>query len=394
MDQSEVPDRHYQFLVFGVERKGITSPKGPIKTRNFTLCFEPFGTAKRFNDFDSVILFQGIFEYFERENGAYGGHLSHSCEKDELDKRMKEAALLYEKPGFLCFLLSEAFIDVHGGHRFKGSDLAKYHLNYENFHRENYTSRVAHMEVKVDDFRIFLNLYGAASSYFRHYNKEIDCRIIAEFQGEMVSMVMKKRDYFIPTLIPANRPETIEEYFTLLADALVSSRSKLNQVLPDWIDGFAFNEEMGLGKEREAVAARIHDIDMRMDRLKRYKAILALSGQELVDSVIGVFREGFAIAVDGIDNLREDFKLLDSDKKPFVLCEEKSTNRGVKREHVNQADSHRERSGFDAKFSSLLIINTAVKSARSVAEKDQEVAMEQVQHAQGTIKTSRSAWSL
>ena len=250
------------------------------------------------------------------------------------------------------------------------------------------------MEVKVDDFRKFLNLYGAASSYFRHYSKEIDCRIIAAFQGEMVSMVLEKRDYFIPALIPAYRPETIEEYFTLPADVLVSSRSKLNQVLPDWIDGFAFNEEMGLGKNREAVAARIHDIDMRMDRLKRYKAILALSGQELVASVIGVLREGFGIAVDGIDNLREDFKLLDSDKKPFVLCEVKSTNRGVKREHVNQADSHRERSGFDAKFPSLLIVNTAVKSARSVAEKNQEVAMEQVQHAQGTIKTSRSAWSL
>jgi hypothetical protein len=197
----------------------------------------------------------------------------------------------------------------------------------------------------------------------------------------MVGMVLEKLDYFIPALIPANRPETIAEYVTLLADALVSSTSKLYQVLPEWIDGFVFSEEMGLEKERDELAARIHEIEMRMDCLKRYKAILVLSGEELVDSVIGVFREGFRIAVDPIDNLREDFKLLDTEKKPFLLCEVKGTNRGVKREHVNQADSHRERSGFGEKFPSLLIVNTAVKNARSLAEKDQEVAMEQVQHA-------------
>ncbi|MBK6739563.1 MAG: hypothetical protein IPG64_17790 [Haliea sp.] len=85
--------------------------------------------------------------------------------------------------------------------------------------------------------------------------------------------------------------------------------------------------------------------------------------------------------MDSKDELREDFKLLNSETQPVCLCEVKGTNKGVKREHINQADSHRERSGFDACFPSILIINTHIKNARSIAEKDQEIANEQIMHA-------------
>jgi len=53
----------------------------------------------------------------------------------------------------------------------------------------------------------------------------------------------------------------------------------------------------------------------------------------------------------------------------------------VKREHINQTDSHRERSGFNNEFPAVLIINTHMKNARTVEEKDQEVAPEQIAHA-------------
>ena len=328
-----------------------------------------------------MILFQGIFEEFEWREGTFERYLAHSCERDELDKRKKEAVLLRQNGGFLCFLLTDAFIDSNGGYNYGGSDLAKYHLNYSSFYRENYPKRVAQVDIKVDDFRRFLELHGAASSHFHHYNNTIDCRVIAEVNGQMVGIVLEKLDYFIPTLIPDNRSETIAEYFTLLGNAIVSSTSKLYQVLPAWVGGFAFAEETELEKCREELTGRIQTIDIRMDLLKSYKGVLALSGHELVENVIGVFRDGFGIGVDAIDKLREDFKLVDEGNKPFLLCEVKGINRGVKREHVNQADSHRERSGFNAKFPSLLIVNTAVKNARSVAEKDQAVATEQVQHA-------------
>lgn len=330
MEQSEVPDRHFKFLVFGIEKKGLTLPKQPIQTPHYTLTFEYFQTARTFHEFDGVILFQGIFEQFEWRPGVMGSYLHHSCAQDELDKRNKEAALLRKKGGVLCFLLTDEFVDRNDkGGNFRHSDLTKHHLNYYNFQRINFSVRDTHLTVKVDDFMKFLERYGAASSYFRNFNDDLDCRIIAECGGKMTGMVLHKHDYFLPTLVPDNRLEVITEYFSVLADSLVSSWTKLFQVLPEWIDTFLFDEEKGLNSERKTLAARMKGIDDRIECLKGYKSILALSHQELVDSVINVFRDGFGIAVDPTDQLREDFKLLDSNKKPFLLCEVKSTNRGL-----------------------------------------------------------------
>jgi hypothetical protein len=64
-----------------------------------------------------------------------------------------------------------------------------------------------------------------------------------------------------------------------------------------------------------------------------------------------------------------------------ALVEVKGVSKGVTREHVNQADSHRERSGMPSEFPSLLIINTNMKNSISLADKDQTMAPEQNKHA-------------
>jgi hypothetical protein len=194
-------------------------------------------------------------------------------------------------------------------------------------------------------------------------------------------MVINRNEYFVPTLIPDNLPERLKEYFTLLSEGLTSSHNKLQTLLPEWIKEFSFDEEVGLEEEEDKIRARLLRIKERTDKLDQFRSILALTGDDLVESVIRLFSEGFGIIVDGKDELREDFKLLNSASEPFCLCEVKGINKGVKREHINQADSHRERSGFDADFPSLLLINSHIKNARSVVEKDQEIANEQIRHA-------------
>jgi hypothetical protein len=78
---------------------------------------------------------------------------------------------------------------------------------------------------------------------------------------------------------------------------------------------------------------------------------------------------------------REDLTLVDSAGGAVAFAEVKGVSRGVAREHVNQADNHRERNGKPPEFPSLLIINTNVKNATSIVEKDQRPATEQIQHA-------------
>jgi hypothetical protein len=381
MNMTEEKERSYNILVYGIEKQGFTVPTESIQTRNFSLSFEPFNSACRFNEYDGVILFQGLFEGFEWKSNYMNSRLVHHCDNDELDKRKKEAALLIKKGGFLCFLLNGTFIDREDGRDFRGSDLAKCHLNYRDFYRESFQSRIANLDIKSNEFRPFLEIYGAATSHFHHYNKNIDWRVITEVLGKTAGFIINKSEYFVPSLIPDNRPEVINEYFCLLADGLTSSYNKLQLTLPDWIEEFEFSEEAELTYEKQSHEARLNEIEGRRDVLRKYKSSLMLSGDDLAACTSEIFLHGFGMPVDDKDELREDFKILDGEGNPVFLCEVKGTNKGVKREYVNQADSHRERSGFGDEFPTTLIVNTNIKNSKTIADKDQDVAKEQVLHA-------------
>ncbi|MCP4146036.1 MAG: hypothetical protein GY752_12250 [bacterium] len=204
---------------------------------------------------------------------------------------------------------------------------------------------------------------------------------MAEAVGRKAGFIINKNVYFIPSLKPNNRPEVIREYFSLLATGLTSSYNKLQITLPDWIEEFEFSEEEILSDEQQTLEARISEIEERRGVLRKYKSSLILSGDDLAACTSEIFLHGFGIPVDTKDELREDFKVLDSEGNPVLLCEVKGTNKGVKREYVNQADSHRERSGFQDEFPTTLIVNTNIKNSRTITEKDQDVAKEQVLHA-------------
>lgn len=381
MTPSEESQRKFNILAFGIERLGLPIPTEPISVRNFTIYFEKYETARRLNEYDGVIVPQGIFESFKVVDSYMESYLSHAYDADALDKRKKETALLLGKGGFICFLLTNGFIDRNKGKDIASTDLAKYHLNYPNFYRENFKDRNAHVTPKQDEFKRFLELYGAASSYFRNHNDSLEFRVLAEINGSPVGALINRAEYFLPSLIPDARPEIISEYFNLLGDALTSIHNKLHQEIPDWVDSYKFDEENSLNQERSALIAKLAEIDSRVQELSRFKAVLVHTGPELVADVSQIFENGLGIRVDMTDQFREDLKLLDEIGKVICVCEVKGINRGIGREYINQTDSHRERSGYDSKFPALLIANTNIKSARSIQEKEQDIAPEQIKHA-------------
>jgi hypothetical protein len=278
-------------------------------------------------------------------------------------------------------LLNRPFIDHSDGTRYEDTDLTKIALNYGSFYRENFGKRLANLESKRDEFLRFLNIYGAANSHFKNHNNHLDWKVIAEINGRVTAFLLFDSSFFIPCLIPDNNPERIQEFFRLLADALISTRKKLNVEIPTWVAEFEFKEESELRETRNALFAEMEHIDTKMRELNQLKRILVSDGDALVEGVRDVFSLGFGLKVDGIDELKEDLKILDKDNQPLLFIEVKGTNRGVKREHINQADSHRERSSLSPEFPTLLIMNTHIKNSRSLSEKNQDVAQEQVSHA-------------
>lgn len=381
---AEDEPKKVRIIAYGVELAGLTVPDKPIEDRNFTLTFEKFSTSKRFQEFDGVIIFQGIFETFERKSNYTSSWLSHKYDKDELDKRLKELKLLLQNGGFACFMMTQPFIDHSDGYKYEDTDLTKIALNYHSFYRENFGKRTANLEIKRDEFRHFLEIYGAASTHFKNYNDHVDLRVIAETNGRVTAFILFDEMIFIPCLLPDNNHERVEEFFRLLTDALISTRKKIQVEIPAWVKEFEFVEENQLLKTRIDLVTEIEHIDSKLRQLDQFKRILVCDGDALVEGVRDVFSMGFGLKVDEIDELREDLKILNENNEPFMFIEIKGTNRGVKRENINQTDSHRERADLLPTFPALLIMNTHIKNTRTLHEKNQDVALEQVSHARKT----------
>lgn|GEM_PF-1094185 len=383
MSRNQNEKRVYTILVYGIEKKGLTPPEEGITKRNFNLIFEPFSTNRRFNEFDGVILFQGIFEKFERKNGGYLGepYLAHRYAKDELDKRLKELDLLLNNKGFVCFVLCEPFIDRDSGTSYESTDLTKICLNASSFYRNNFSDRLTNLVSKRNEFSRFIDLYGAASTFFENYNDNIEMRVLAALNNRTVGMIMWDERFFVPSLLPENIPDRITEYFSLLAEAITSTVKKLSIDVPKWVNAFIFSQENHLDERQDLLVKELREIDEEKKLLRFYKRILIADGDPLVEAVVRLFKMGFGMTVDDSDEYREDIKILDSAGTPIIFAEIKGTNRGVKREHINQADSHRDRAGLTPEFPSLLIINTHIKNSRTIEEKDKDVPAEQIQHA-------------
>lgn len=375
--------RTYNLLVYGIDQKTLQAPAKPIKRKNYSLTFEPYRTPRRFSEFDGVILFQGIFEKVIHHSGGYSARASIQveCDKEELDKRHKELDLLLEQQGIACFILCERFVDRADYGSAQISDLAKVFLNYSNFYRENFANRVPTMTVKRNEFTAFLKLYGAARSYFKDLNREMELQTIATVGDRTVGFVLGGKEFFVPSLVPENVPVKIDEYFCSLADALTSTVNKLATEVPGWVNAFKFPEEQNLLERQEVLAAEGKQLDERLAIFEQFKRVLVADGDQLVKAVTHVLEDGFGFKVDDIDEYREDLKIVDAEGKPVVFAEVKGTNAGVKREHVNQADSHRERAGLAVEFPTVLIVNTHIKNARTLEEKDKPVPGEQIAHA-------------
>ena len=373
-------DRQYRIMIYGTERLGLHIP-APIKTRNYELFFEPLHSEKRFHEFDGVILFQQTFENIQSTSGSYwnGATVYIEPEKYQLDKREKEANILIQNGGFICFILCKPFLDIVDGRDYRNTDLVKRSLNLAAFYRQDLRQSITSVRAVRSEFVRFMSLYGMAYTHFTNCNGDLPWSILAKSGDLIVGFILGTQQLFVSSLIPEQHH--LSEYYEILCDAIVSIVNKLVYESPEWVRSFKFSEEDSSEERKEVLISEINQIDERMAILNNFKRILLCDGDLLVDSVTDIFKNGFAFKVDDFEEYREDLKLLYASDSLMAFCEVKGTNAGVKREHVNQADSHRERAGLANNFPALLIINTHIKYSRNLPDKDKAVSSEQIQHA-------------
>ncbi len=347
--------RSYKILVYGLEHKKLIPPTEDVTTSNFTLVFKDYKTTSRFDDFDGIIFIQGIFKKDE----------------DEFDKRTNELQLLINKSGFICFIVCQPpDIEIYD---FLDSFV-------DSVFRVNpFGVRRTAIHTTQGEFKQFLDIYGAA--YFSilpitGYADQIE--VIAKLNDLIVGCIYHENIFIIPALLPNNFDEKILDYFKKLAEGLISYWNKRHETVPRWVDVFQIHNEPMLIENKTEMLEKITLIDSKLAKYKKYKRVLILDGDPLVEMIIHLLRDIFDFSIDDTDEKKEDLKILDKDGKVILLCEVKGTNKGVQRSHVYQPDSHRERANQPRKFPSILIINSHIRNSRTIIEKDKAVENEQV----------------
>jgi hypothetical protein len=337
----------YGFDAFGFQIPSASLDLGEGRKLIYVSCH----TDRNLADSDGVIMPSGLFES-EHNPKSYMSRRSFIADEHHLAVREKQIFQLFEKNGWVAFLVGE--IENGSSYEWSRTDLAKRVLNDAFGLVVNHDPN-PHITCKVDEFRAYLDSYGINRTTFTKPKTNARLKVIATNGGVVAGQVFG-RVFFLPLPHLKGNSQELERAVQMCAIAVSAYRERNEIFLPGWVAALKFQAEVTLQHEEEAIERRLLEIREQRRELERHKAILSASGEQLRQQVLDVLREYFGLNVTGDDNNVEDAVIRDGEHALYVV-EVKGVRGGLKREHLNQIDSHRERLSLTADTAGLLIVN-------------------------------------
>jgi hypothetical protein len=123
------------------------------------------------------------------------------------------------------------------------------------------------------------------------------------------------------------------------------------------VESIRFQAEARIAEEIASSEQRVIQLREEARLWRSYKGILSASGPSLNEAVVIVLRSFFGLNLKSEETYVEDAIVYKSDGSSAFVVEIKGVNGGIKRDNVNQVDSHRERLQIGHEIPGLLIIN-------------------------------------
>lgn len=376
-----------RIIAYGFERLGFQLPDQPLKIPKIgTAEFVDFHTKSRLDEADGVIIPQGIFERFQRQDTSYSGvHTKISYERDLLLERKREVLNLIRSGRWVCFLVGEIIDEVPQGNEtqaVKSTDLAKISLNQFGVRRDTVAGGLAFLESQRNEFSQYTKDYGAAKTIFYVDQDMRDkARELVKCGNSLVGFELLRLLFFLPFHTTRLDAETANDIVTTVARAVVDYRQKTVLHLPDWLEELQFQREIALTNEIASLEQTLNQKRTELAEWREYKAVLTTSGELLKQVVLTVFDKYFELKIDPIDEGREDAKILNEDAECVALLEIKGTKKGITRQHINQVDSHRERNKLTKSQPGVLLINNEMSVEGIDKRLSTTVPSEHIKHA-------------
>ncbi len=382
-------NKKLRIIAYGFDVLGFELPTTPVSVGdNAQIEYLSFPANAALDEADGAIIPQGIFERIEYSHGYGETYTDVHVKKAILQERQKQVFNLIDERKWVCFLVGSIIDKVPNGwdtREIDDTDLCKRLLNALGITKlERHTvDGLTIFATKRDEFRAYLRDYGVVNTVFElPYNRARQFQIVADSAGAAVAIEWANQVFFLPFHTTKREVVTLNLIATEVARAILDYRQKRIAEVPTWVDEFKFTTEEKLGSEIEALQKQIADWEGQLQIWKDYKGILSTSGDILKARVVAILRGFFGLKVDAPEEFREDAKLLDEHTcAAIAFAEIKGTKAGIKREHINQVDSHRERAGLSPSVSGVLIINNEM-SVTGVKERfETTVPGEQIDHA-------------
>jgi len=369
-------------FAYGLDRAGFTTPTEPLETEDLRVEWIPYASPQSLDDADAVVFPSGIFETISYHPSYLGAKVGTvKTDREMLLARERQVANILRKGGWACVLVSEIIDklpDDHGRmHPTGDTDLAKRLLTGIGIERVQVPEGTGYVAAKRDEFREYIRRWGVARTLFSgpRLNKRL-----AVVGDSVAGFEVSERLFFLPFHTTTRSAQEAREVASIVVDSILDYRRKVTVEVPEWARSLQFQEEARLLEEQGRLQEKLMEVESGIALWEERKAILVTSGENLKSRVVEILKSFFGLDVDPLDEGREDFKVI-SRGEIVSVGESKGTNSGIKREYINQVDSHRERLGFGVDVPGVLIINNQMDVSSVEGRLATQIAPEQVAHA-------------
>ncbi len=369
-------------MAYGFDKIGLSTPP-PLERPEYHIEWIRYGNSDIPQEVTGLIFPSGIFERVEYRN-SWQGHRAADVRFDRgsllgLERHMTN---LLQAGGWVAILAREIVDEFpdgtdYGSFRSDDTDLAKRVLTGLGVRFTRRPEGTGMVVSKRDEFGPYIKRWGIARTYF-----ELDDggRVLAKAGDAVVGFERGARLFVLPFDSSTNSVEESRAIAQSLASAVIDYRRKVLVELPAWVSEFQFFGEQKLRDELSVLQEREIQVTSGLRSWEERKIIIVNSGTALKDALVEILKNFFMAQVDPLDEGREDFKILAAETV-VAVGEAKGTNAGIKREHVNQVDSHRERLGLTDVVPGLLLINNQMDVSGITRRQATQVSPEQVRHA-------------
>jgi len=244
-------------------------------------------------------------------------------------------------------------------------------------------SPIIHTEIKRNEFKKFMDRWGASKNCFKPYGDGSFSDIISEFGDFAVSFAVDFRRgklIYVPCQRDFSRPDNLSECFTVLTDCLITYLSKIRMELPEWATIPIFGEEERLFQEKSHLKDKLTECEGKLDIFYSAKQLLFQSEYGLEDALPKFLKEQCGINIKREETYKEDFWILNLKGELVAICEVKSYVKGFKKSGLFNLYSHRESYNLEENFPAVLFVNAHLNAA-SWEQKDKPIDKQDYEEA-------------